>query len=97
MNPSYSKGAVSPTIQLMHTNVPELTVCLIPADVSQVQLPRVPRGANWVSEGTRFLKGVFDLHHLLPCDQRVSAKIWCGKTGRVMSSLGKVNADPHVF
>lgn len=55
--------------------VPELTVCLTPADVSQVQLPRVPRGANWVSEGTRFLKGVFDLHHLLACDQRVSAKI----------------------
>lgn len=56
-------------------NVPELTVCLTPADVSQVQLPCVPRGANWVSKGTRFLKGVFDLYHLLACDQRVSAKI----------------------
>lgn len=56
-------------------SAPELTVSPAPADVSQVQLPRVPRGPDRVGKGPRLLKGVFDLHHLLACDQRISAKI----------------------
>lgn len=72
---------------------PELTICLAPEHVSQMQFSRVPRGLNQVGEGTRFLEGVLDLHHLLACDQRVSAKIYCGKTERVKTSL--VTADAH--
>lgn len=56
-------------------SVPERTVGLAPADVSQVQLHRVPGGPYGVGEGARFLQGVFDLHHLLARDQRVSAQI----------------------
>lgn len=53
----------------------ELTVGLLPANISQMQFPRVAGRHDRVRQRASFLQGVFDLHHLLAPDQRVSAQV----------------------